>query len=182
MGRYKGAMGHRANGGVRPLPAQPQDEYLRDTVEEVSAAVMAASRLFVAISARALAAIDPALTLPQLRTLVVLHSQGPVKLALLASALDVNPSTAMRMIDKLEALAFVDRQTNPYNRREVVLRLTPAGRHLVEEVLAHRHAEIAAIVGRLPADQRTGLVRGLRALTAAAGEPGVDPPTGPATD
>ncbi|MDF2261330.1 MarR family transcriptional regulator [Streptantibioticus ferralitis] len=67
---------------------------------------MAASRLFVAISARALADIDPSLTLPQLRTLVVLESQGPVKLAALASVLGVNPSTAMRMIDKLEAIGF----------------------------------------------------------------------------
>jgi DNA-binding MarR family transcriptional regulator len=167
-------MEHEADRGVPPLPADPADDDRHDTVEEVTAAVMTASRLLVEISARALAAIHPTLTLPQLRTLVVLHGEGPVKLASLAVALDVNPSTAMRMVDKLEALSLVNRQVKPDNRREVVLRLTRPGRLLVEKVLAHRREAIGEIVARLPSDQRTGLVHALRALTAAAGEPAVD--------
>ncbi|MFK0294429.1 MarR family winged helix-turn-helix transcriptional regulator [Streptomyces sp. NPDC090442] len=141
-----------------------------ETVEEVTAALMETSRLFVAISARSLAATDPTLTLPQLRTLVVLHSHGAGKLAALAAALEVNASTALRMVDRLQAVGLVDRQINPANRREVVLRLTPAGRHLVENVLAHRSEEIGTIVARLPTDQRTGLIKALRALIAAADE------------
>jgi DNA-binding MarR family transcriptional regulator len=167
-------MGHQAKCDERAIPADAAEAELHETVEEVTAAVMTASRLFVGISARALAAIDPALTLPQLRTLVVLHGEGPVKLAALAAALDVNPSTAMRMVDKLETAGLVDRQVNPANRREVVLRLTAAGGELVDKVWAHRHEAISAIVARLPADQRTGLVHALRALTEAAGEPAVD--------
>ena len=143
---------------------------VHETVEEVTAALMETSRLFVAISARSLAATDPTLTLPQLRTLVVLHSHGAGKLAALAAALEVNASTALRMVDRLQAVGLVDRQTNPANRREVVLRLTPAGRRLVDDVLAHRSEEIGTIVTRLPADQRTGLVKSLRALIEAADE------------
>lgn len=135
---------------------------------------MAASRLFVAISARSLAGVTPSLTLVQLRTLAVLHSEGPVKLASLASALDVNPSTAMRMVDKLQALGLVDRQVNPDNRREVVLRLTGQGLDLVEQVLTRRHEEIAAIATRLPEDQLSSLVDALRAFVEAAGEPAVE--------
>ncbi|WP_269859221.1 MarR family winged helix-turn-helix transcriptional regulator [Streptomyces sp. RPT161] len=170
-------MGQQVKGSNAPRATEPQGS---DTVEEVSGAVMTASRLFVAISARALADIDPSLTLPQLRTLVVLESQGPVKLAALASVLGVNPSTAMRMIDKLEAIGHVDRQINPDNRREVVLRLTSAGHRLVREVLARRHDDIATIVERLPADQRKGLVQALQALIAAADEPAIDLATDPA--
>ncbi|MFJ9852714.1 MarR family winged helix-turn-helix transcriptional regulator [Streptomyces sp. NPDC101150] len=155
------------------------DRGLDDDAEEVIAAVLTASRLLVAISARALAEIDPALTLPQLRALVVLDSQGPVKLAALAAALGVNPSTAMRMVDRLEASGSVSRQANPGNRREVVLSLTAQGRELVERVLSHRHAEIADIVSRLPAEQRVGLITSLRALTDAAGEPRVAPKPAP---
>ncbi|MFJ9418844.1 MarR family winged helix-turn-helix transcriptional regulator [Streptomyces sp. NPDC101227] len=155
------------------------DRGLDDDAEEVIAAVLTASRLLVAISARALAEIDPALTLPQLRALVVLDSQGPVKLAALAAALGVNPSTAMRMVDRLEASGSVSRQANPGNRREVVLSLTAQGRELVERVLSHRHAEIAGIVSRLPAEQRAGLITSLRALTDAAGEPRVAPKPAP---
>ncbi|WP_052229665.1 MarR family transcriptional regulator [Streptomyces sp. CT34] len=148
-------------------PTAPKRE-AHETVEEVTAALMASSRLFIAISARSLAATDPTLTLPQLRTLVVLHSRGAGKLAALAAALEVNASTALRMVDRLQAIGLVDRRINPTNRREVTLRLTPAGRHLVERVLAQRSKEIGAIVARLPADQRAGLIKALRALVEAA--------------
>ncbi|AJC60627.1 MarR family transcriptional regulator [Streptomyces sp. 769] len=161
-------------GGRQRTPAGPPADDLHETVEEVAAAVMTASRLFVALSARALAETEPTLTLPQLRTLVALHGEGPVKLVALAAGLDVNPSTAMRMVDKLEARGLVDRQLNPDNRREVILGLKPQGRRLVEKVMAHRHQEIQAIVASLPADRRAELVRGLRALTDAAGERAVD--------
>ncbi|WP_369383336.1 MarR family winged helix-turn-helix transcriptional regulator [Streptomyces sp. cg36] len=136
---------------------------------------MAASRLLVAVSARALASIDDAMTLPQLRALVVLESCAPLKLAAMADTLGVNPSTAMRMVDRLAAAGLVDRAPNPANRREVVLRPTAEGCALVERVMAHRRAEIGALVARLPAEERAGLVPALRALTRAAGELAVDP-------
>ncbi|MFE7314760.1 MarR family winged helix-turn-helix transcriptional regulator [Streptomyces sp. NPDC057555] len=148
---------------------------LDEVAEEVTVAVMAASRLVIAVSARALAAIDDTVTLPQLRALVVLESCEPLKLAALATTLGVNPSTAMRMVDKLEAAGLVDRRTNPASRREVVLRLSAAGRAMVEQVLAHRRAEIRTLVGRLPAEQRAALVPALQALVRAAGELAVDP-------
>ncbi len=142
-----------------------------DSVREVTAAVVAASRVFVAISARALADVDPGLTLVQLRTLVVLESRGTVKLAVLAAALGVNPSTAMRMVDRMAGLGLVDRQANPDNRREVMLSLTSGGRRVVERVMARRHEEIGAVVSRLPRDQRAHLLSALHALTDAANEP-----------
>jgi DNA-binding MarR family transcriptional regulator len=154
--------------------AEHQDQALDREAEELSVAVMAASRFFVAISARALASIADSLTLPQLRALVVLDSCGPVKLVALAATLGVNPSTALRMVGRLEALGLVDRRTNPVNRREVVLSLTPDGHDLVTRVLAHRRAEIRTLVQRLPAEERATLVPALRALTAAAGEMAVE--------
>lgn len=152
---------------------------LDEEADAVTTAVLAASRLIVAISARALADIDDTLTLPQLRALVVLSDREPLKLAALAGTLAVNPSTAMRMIDRLEAAGTVDRQANPDNRREVVLRLTPAGRRLVDQVMEHRHAAIATLVARMPAEQRTGLIQALHALTGAANEPYLDSPDHP---
>ncbi|MET7690293.1 MarR family transcriptional regulator [Streptomyces sp. NPDC005483] len=156
--------------------AEPRSHVELDReAEEVTLSVMAASRLLVAISARALASADEPLTLPQLRALVVLDACGPVKLAAMAATLGVNPSTALRMVERLEAAGHMDRKTNPDNRREVVLTLTPTGRELVERVLAHRRAEIRALVRRLPHEARTALVPALKALTEAAGEMAVDP-------
>lgn len=145
-------MGHDAHRVPRPAGAAGSgDDALDHEVEEVIAAVLTASRMLVGVSARALGRTAPSLTLPQRRALVVLDGRGPVKLAALADALGVNPSTALRMVDRLEAAGSVTRQANPGNRREVVLSLTDRGRGLVAQVLADRHAEIATILSRLPA-------------------------------
>ncbi|GAB1326024.1 MarR family winged helix-turn-helix transcriptional regulator [Streptomyces sp. NPDC093260] len=165
---------HHTHRGRAPSRARPAQHALDHEAEELSIAVMTASRLFVAISARALARTDDSLTLPQLRALVVLDTCGPVKLVVLATTLGVNPSTALRMVGRLEALDLVDRRTNPANRREVVLSLTPAGHDLVGRVLTHRRAEIRTLVQRLPPVERAALVPALHALTAAAGEIAVD--------
>jgi DNA-binding MarR family transcriptional regulator len=158
-----------------PSDEPPAPTELDQEAEEVTMAVMSASRLLVAISARALASTDESLTLPQLRALVVLDTCGPVKLAALAATLRVNPSTALRMVERLESAGLIDRKTNPDNRREVILRLTSAGRDLVARVLAHRRTEIRSLVERLPAEARAGLVPALTALTKAAHEIAVDP-------
>ncbi|MFD7164483.1 helix-turn-helix domain-containing protein [Streptomyces violascens] len=57
----------------------------------------------------------------------------------------------------------MDRRTNPASRREVALNLTDAGRDLVGRVMAHRQAEVTALVARLPAEERGDLVPALRA-------------------
>ena len=139
-------------------------------MEVVTSAVLTASRLLVAVSARSLAAAEEQVTLPQFRMLVVLASEGETKLVALAERLAVNPSTAMRMVDRLVAAGFVSRQVNPESRREVALRLTGAGRSIVDEVTARRRAEIATIVARMPPQQRTGLITALRAFAEAGGE------------
>jgi DNA-binding PadR family transcriptional regulator len=79
------------------------------------------------------------------------------------------------MVERLESVGLIDRKTNPDNRREVILRLTPGGRDLVERVLTHRRSEIRTLVERLPAEARAGLVPALKALTEAADEMAVDP-------
>jgi DNA-binding MarR family transcriptional regulator len=159
---------------------EAEEEGLDREAEDVTLAVMAASRLIVALSARALGAVDVALTLPKLRSLVALHTCGPIKLAAMAATLGVTPSTALRMVERLQSLGLIDRRVNPDNRREVVLRLTPEGQELVDRVLDHRRAAIRALVQRLPARERADLVPALKALTAVADD--LDLRLGPADE
>jgi DNA-binding MarR family transcriptional regulator len=140
-------------------------------VDELVTAVLTASRVLVGVSARSLAGVEDAVTVTQFRTLVVLDSHGAINLNRLAELLDVTPSTAMRMIDRLLTAELVTRTENPTNRREVQLGLTKAGSQLVQQVTAKRRREIARIVTAMPAAQRSDLIAVLRAFADAAGEP-----------
>ncbi|NUR59606.1 MAG: MarR family transcriptional regulator [Catenulispora sp.] len=146
-------------------------------IDRVTEAVLTASRLLVAVSARSLSEVQESVTLPQFRALVVLASRGPLRLTHLAEHLAVNPSTAMRMAERLNAAGMIDRAPNPGNRRESILSLTSTGRQVVERVTDRRRQEIAAIVGRMPMVHRDRLVEALEAFNAAGGEPsaGHDP-------
>lgn len=140
-------------------------------VDDLTDAVLTASRLLVAVSARSLAAVEETLTLPQFRMLVLLDSRGPMKLTALADLLEVNPSTAKRMIDRLITSGVADREPNPVTKREVVIVASEEGRRVVSEVMARRRAEISKIVARMPEHLRHGLVEALTAFTDAGDEP-----------
>ena len=144
-----------------------------ESLDEVTDSLMTASRLLVAISARSIGLVDETITLPQFRTLVILANRGPINLATLASLLGVQPSATGRMVDRLVAAGLIDRLPHPTSRRELLAALTRRGREVVRRVTAHRRAEIAAIVEKMPTPERHGLVRALTAFTVAGGEPDV---------
>jgi DNA-binding MarR family transcriptional regulator len=137
----------------------------------VISAVLTASRLLVAITARSLGAAQDRVTLPQLRMLVVLSAHGETKLVTMADLLGVNSSTAMRMADRLVTAGLIVREVNPLNRRESLMRLTPEGQRLVDDVTSRRRDEIAAIVSRMTPDQCQGLITAMTAFNQAGGEP-----------
>ncbi|HEX6471768.1 MAG TPA: MarR family winged helix-turn-helix transcriptional regulator [Streptosporangiaceae bacterium] len=142
-----------------------------EDIDAVTTAVLTASRLLIAISIRSLTAVQDAVTLPQFRMLVVLATRGETKVVALADDLGVNPSTAMRMGERLVAKGLIDRRVNPESRREVLLEVTEAGQRIVADVTGHRRAEIARIVTRIPPTHRRGLIAALSAFAHAGEEP-----------
>ena len=134
-------------------------------------AVLAASRALVAIAARSLASLGEDVTLPQFRALVVLTTRGPQRLAELAQALGVDPSTATRMCDRLVRKSLVHRRRTNDDRRGVRISLAPAGRELVEQVTARRRAEIGAVLARLDESESRDVLLALQRFAQAAGEP-----------
>ncbi|WP_035841589.1 MarR family winged helix-turn-helix transcriptional regulator [Kitasatospora azatica] len=147
------------------------DSSLPGVEEDLVTAVLTASRVLVAISARSLGEVAEALTLPQFRMLVVLQTRGAMSLSRLAEHLAVNPSTAMRMIERLVTAGMVLREASPQDRREIRIELTAEGARTVVDATDRRRAEIARVVAQMPEDQRAGLVSALRAFAEAGGEP-----------
>jgi DNA-binding MarR family transcriptional regulator len=153
------------------MEESPPGQVTADDLDAVISAVLTGSRLLVAITARSLGTAQDRVTLPQLRMLVLLSAHGATKLVTMAELLDVNSSTAMRMADRLAAAGLIVREVNPHNRRENLMRLTPEGRRLVDEVTARRRAEIAAIVSRMTPEQCQALISAMAAFNEAGGEP-----------
>jgi DNA-binding MarR family transcriptional regulator len=132
--------------------------------------LITASRALVAIAAKSLARVEDQITLPQYRALVVLASRNGLRPIDLADALDVSPSTATRMCDRLVRKELVERVHSDSDRREVVLRLSPDGRALVGEVTSQRRRDLRRVVGRIAAADQDRLIDALKIFNAAAGE------------
>jgi DNA-binding MarR family transcriptional regulator len=138
--------------------------------EEVIDAVLGASRALVAVAARSLAGVAEDVTLPQYRTLVVLASRGPQRVADLADALGVLPSTVTRMLDRLVAKGLVRRARPANDRRSVRVALSAPGRSLVAEVTRRRREEIKKVLRDVPHEAWDELVGALRLFADSAGE------------
>jgi DNA-binding MarR family transcriptional regulator len=138
--------------------------------EAVVDAVLTASRTLVAVATQSLGAAAEDTTIAQYRALVVLASRGPQRLVDLAGALDVTPSTAGRMCDRLVRKGLIRRHRSRADRRTVQVSITAAGREVVDQATARRRALLARILGRMPAREQTAVASALGAFAAAAGE------------
>lgn len=136
----------------------------------VTDAVLLASRALVGVAARALAAQDLDVSLPQFRVLVVLAGGGALPSSTLADQLGVSPSTITRMIDRLVSKDLVARLAAPQDRRQVHVTLTTSGQQLMQQVTRHRRAAIEQILRRMPTPELAHLLPALQAFAAAAGD------------
>jgi DNA-binding MarR family transcriptional regulator len=134
-------------------------------------AVLRASRAIVGIVATSIAGVDDVVTVAQLRVLVMVHTRGPMNLAAVAAALDVNPSNASRTCDRLLNLGLLDRRASPHDRRNVTLTLTDPGRRLVDKVTRRRRAAIERVLRKMETGQRERLAAAFDEFATAAGEP-----------
>jgi DNA-binding MarR family transcriptional regulator len=147
-------------------------------------AVLTASRSLIAVAARSLGAAAEETTIAQYRALVVLASRGPQRIVDLAAALDVAPSTAGRMSDRLVRKGLIRRHRARADRRAVLVSVTAAGRLVVDQATARRRALIEEILVTMPGEAQRAVAEALRSFADAAGEvPDSQwPPPGPAEE
>jgi len=141
-----------------------------EATDPIVDAVVRASRALVGITVRALASVSDEVTLPQLRTLVVVSLQGPQTVSALAERLDVHASTMTRMCNRLVTRGLVARKPSALDRREVVIELSLQGQGLVDAVMDKRRQEIDAVVGRMSPDDRDRVIASLDLFAQAADE------------
>lgn len=124
----------------------------------------------MAVAARSLVDIHD-VTLPQFRALVVLSNRPGTTVSDLASALDIHPTTATRLVDRLVRKRLVRRTDLAGDRRVTLLQLTAGGQRLVQGVTDRRAKQLAAILREVPRTSWPSIVEALSAFASAAGEP-----------
>jgi DNA-binding MarR family transcriptional regulator len=105
-----------------------------------------------------------------------LASVGPSTLGELAQASGVKKSTMTELIDRLETKGYVGRMRDERDARRVFVGLTSSGeRRARREPSVLEDDALRAALARMTADERSALVRGLRALVRAGEERADDP-------
>lgn len=149
------------------MPERRTPGVTSDQVESV----MRASRALVGITAASIMTVDDVVTVPQLRVMMMIATRGAMNLAAVASALQVNPSNASRLVDRLLRTGMVDRREDPADRRNIALTLTADGQALIDGVIRHRRNAIRRALRQMAPEQRDLLAVALEDFATAAGEP-----------
>ncbi|RZS87310.1 MarR family transcriptional regulator [Motilibacter rhizosphaerae] len=140
-------------------------------------AVINGGRVLVGIAARSLVAHADDVTLPQLRALTLVRGKGPLRLSDLAAELEIDTSTATRLVDRLVRKGLLNRSVEAADRRALRLTLTPAGRGLLRRMTEYRKRELRKILAQLSDEELVDLRAGMQALSRVTGEaPEEEPP------
>jgi DNA-binding MarR family transcriptional regulator len=93
------------------------------------------------------------LTIAQLRVLLVLHTEGALRMSALASILSVALSTATGITDKLVSKGLVSRHADEQDRRLVIIELSETGRRIVNGIWESGRAQIQRLLEGLSDEQ-----------------------------
>lgn len=97
------------------------------------------------------------LSMAQLHVLNLVESHGEMAMSRLADMLDVSLSNATGLIDRVEERGFVERLRVPTDRRIVLVRLTPAGRQVLDEIEVVREQILRRVLDELDPTQLAGV-------------------------
>ncbi|MEV7328078.1 MarR family transcriptional regulator [Micromonospora sp. NPDC093244] len=133
---------------------------------DLAAAIAAAAETMIAVleSAAARHQVPPT----QLRVLILISGRSETNVNRLAELLDVGPSSASRLCDRLEATGLLRRVADPRDRREVRLVLTAAAQTLLGELAERRQRAVQAVLDRMPPRTQHDVLAALLAFGRAA--------------
>ncbi|WP_431912182.1 MarR family transcriptional regulator [Micromonospora carbonacea] len=135
-----------------------------DLAAAIDAAAEALVRVLDPMGSRHQMTVSPT----QLRVLSLLSARPRTNVNRLAELLDVVPSSASRLCDRLEAIGLLRRVADPRDRREVRLVPTAAAEALLRELTERRHRAVRAVLERMPSRTQHELLLSLLAFGQAA--------------
>jgi DNA-binding MarR family transcriptional regulator len=104
------------------------------------------------------------LTLAQGRCLRAIARMENCTLGELSQHLDISPSTASPLIDRLVRAGLVQREDDPQDRRTVRLRLSLEGQQMFGRHKEERREHMQMFLDRLTEEQRKAMLNALEAL------------------
>ena len=107
------------------------------------------------------------MTIPQIKTLVLLERSGPLRMGNIAGYLGRALSATTTVVDRLVEKGLVDRAWDPNDRRVVICRLTDQGKQGMEQFWRIRRERLQLMVDFLDVEQLETLVRGLEVAISA---------------
>ncbi|KWD10531.1 MarR family transcriptional regulator [Burkholderia ubonensis] len=115
--------------------------------------------------------------MPRWRIMVALHSLGgESSQKRLVEILRIDPGALTRQLKSLDALGWVERESDERDNRVTNVKLTADGRVAFEASLPRRRAFLEKTVARLPDDVLTALSGALAMLEERIAEVGTPPP------
>ncbi len=136
------------------------------TDDEYAAELERATRGLLALNVVVLEEVEKRVGLATLRALQALQRLGPSLVTELGEDLDLVPSSASRLSDRLAEAGLISRAVAPNNRRATILELTQAGRAILDEVVAKRVELFHNVSQQMSNREREHLLRGAVAFTA----------------
>ena len=110
---------------------------------------------------------DLELTMPQARTMFLLHRRGPTRMGVLSEHQGCGLPSATSMVDRLVRKGLVERVQDPSDRRVVACQLTDEGRKAVERFWQVSRERRLALAAALTLDPLEAVVPALEILTGA---------------
>ena len=110
------------------------------------------------------------MTIPQIKTLVLLERVGPLRMGNIAISLGRALSATTTVVDRLVEKELVDRGSDPSDRRVVVCRLTDAGNEAIERFWRIGRERIDLLADLLDEEQLEVVVRAMELIRWAEDE------------
>ena len=104
------------------------------------------------------------LTIPQLKTLILLERAGPLRMGNISMYLSRALSATTTVVDRLVEKGLVNRSTDPDDRRVVLCELTDSGHDRIVRFWRIGQGRIQDVANQMEPEQLVTVVRGLEIL------------------